>query len=617
MKNCFYYMILSSFILLQSCGGGNDNSVQQTTNTLNNILYPTILKNESTEPNTVEVTLTAEETYFDYGTGIKTKVWAYNGVIPGPTIEAKIGDTVIVHLINKLPEATTIHYHGVELPANMDGSNISQIPVQPGESFTYKFIVNRAATYWYHPHARSNVQVELGLHGAFIVRDPEEDKQLNLPVKEHLILFDDIKLDESGQVAKEYSDIPAERAVELLNGREGNILLVNGQVNPKIRMKYGVPNRVRIINVSNSRFMRVSIFNQKIWQIGGDAGLLNQRIDRGEITEIFNPNFRVRDSEPEYYSDPNPELGIMLTPGERAEFIFTPNTDQDVITLDWHDIHRGKHDVRPKVATAALVIRPNHGTPTPPPVDVPPTTPAPSGFDIIHAYDGSEHNRPIATFEMYGAKVKNYVRPPLNLRPTYALNEGDVVGETIKIMYGHSQPDVNGDVTFFIKAKMAPNPDFDSNLPISATNLKMKLEQSFPFDRVTPKIADIVKPNETRIIEISNMTGGDHNFHLHGFMFQLLDTKFIYDDAPEKNITIPAAFIEDKDTVKIPARPGALGISRSVTRLIVRFNDTNREGAIYAEGKVPTADVSGGWVMHCHFLEHSAKGMMSYIQVVP
>ena len=85
---------------------------------------------------------------------------------------------------------------------------------------------------------------------------------------------------------------------------------------------------------------------------------------------------------------------------------------------------------------------------------------------------------------------------------------------------------------------------------------------------------------------------------------------------PENNYTIPAEYLEDKDTIILPARPGARGTSRTITRLAAHFTDEGREGQVTASGKVPTDTTSGGWVYHCHLLEHSYKGMISFLQVV-
>jgi hypothetical protein len=69
-------------------------------------------------------------------------------------------------------------------------------------------------------------------------------------------------------------------------------------------------------------------------------------------------------------------------------------------------------------------------------------------------------------------------------------------------------------------------------------------------------------------------------------------------------------------TPRIPKRPGAMGRSRTITRLAITFDDTDREGQIEASGKVPGSDTSGGWVAHCHLLEHADLGMMTFVQVV-
>lgn len=122
---------------------------------------------------------------------------------------------------------------------------------------------------------------------------------------------------------------------------------------------------------------------------------------------------------------------------------------------------------------------------------------------------------------------------------------------------------------------------------------------------------------ETLILEVSNLTGGMHNFHLHGFFFQHIETQFLDMDNPENNMTIPAEVNELKDTILLPARSGAMMRSRSVTRLAVKIDDTGREGLIYAAGKIPTEGESGGWLMHCHILEHGGGGMTSFLQVVP
>src|SRR5690606_13110871 len=108
------------------------------------------------DPAVLEFDLQASITDIEIIPGTTTPVWAYNGQLPGPLIRARVGDRMIVHFTNNLPEATTIHWHGVRLPNNMDGApGLTQNPVEPGETFTYDFVFEDAGTFWYHPHLNS------------------------------------------------------------------------------------------------------------------------------------------------------------------------------------------------------------------------------------------------------------------------------------------------------------------------------------------------------------------------------------------------------------------------------------------------------------------------------
>ncbi len=114
--------------------------------------------------------LTSEEIQWEVEPGRRVKAWAYNGQVPGPQIRAREGDRVRVILHNKLPESTSIHFHGLELPNSQDGVPfITQPPVKPGESFTYEFTVPNAGSHMYHSHHNAAIQVGNGLLGAFIV----------------------------------------------------------------------------------------------------------------------------------------------------------------------------------------------------------------------------------------------------------------------------------------------------------------------------------------------------------------------------------------------------------------------------------------------------------------
>jgi suppressor of ftsI len=93
------------------------------------LVPPPVLLNLSSAPNTVEVNLTAEPTRLSLVPDTETNVWAYNGQVPGPTLEVREGDRVIVHFQNNLPEATTIHWHGIHLPVEADGNPMDPAPI--------------------------------------------------------------------------------------------------------------------------------------------------------------------------------------------------------------------------------------------------------------------------------------------------------------------------------------------------------------------------------------------------------------------------------------------------------------------------------------------------------
>lgn len=114
--------------------------------------------------------LVAEEFEHEFAPGLSARVWGYNRSTPGPTIEAVEGDRLRIHVTNRLPEPTSVHWHGLILPNGMDGvAGLTQPPIPPGETFTYEFVLRRSGTFMYHPHYDEMTQMALGLSGMFIV----------------------------------------------------------------------------------------------------------------------------------------------------------------------------------------------------------------------------------------------------------------------------------------------------------------------------------------------------------------------------------------------------------------------------------------------------------------
>ncbi len=133
--------------------------------TLNGWTLPWRMKN-----GVKEFHLVAEPVVREFAPGMKVNMWGYNGSSPGPTIECVEGDKVRIFVTNRLPEHTTIHWHGILLPSGMDGvGGLSQPAIPAGKTFVYEFEMKKSGTFMYHPHADEMVQLAMGMHGAFIV----------------------------------------------------------------------------------------------------------------------------------------------------------------------------------------------------------------------------------------------------------------------------------------------------------------------------------------------------------------------------------------------------------------------------------------------------------------
>ncbi|HKX55342.1 MAG TPA: copper oxidase, partial [Xanthomonadales bacterium] len=114
--------------------------------------------------------LVAEEVEHEFAPGSTAKCWGYNGSTPGPTIEAVEGDRVRIYVTNRLPEHTSVHWHGLILPSGMDGvSGLNQPAIKPGETYMYEFDLVQHGTHLYHPHADEMVQLAVGMMGMFII----------------------------------------------------------------------------------------------------------------------------------------------------------------------------------------------------------------------------------------------------------------------------------------------------------------------------------------------------------------------------------------------------------------------------------------------------------------
>ncbi len=231
---------------------------------------------------TVEVSLSAAPARLELVPGTATDLYAYNGTVPGPVLEFREGDHVVVHFRNDLPVTTTVHWHGLHLPFAADGSPFHL--VAPGETYDYEFDIppGTAGTYWYHPHPNHETgrQVAHGLYGAIVVRAPD-DPLAGIP--EQVLVLSDNRLLPDGSL-----DLPDPHShpalVDRENGREGPLLLVNGRELPELSIRSGEMQRWRIVNASAGRMYRLTIPGHALTWVGTDGGLFERPVEVNDIT---------------------------------------------------------------------------------------------------------------------------------------------------------------------------------------------------------------------------------------------------------------------------------------------------------------------------------------------
>ncbi|MFI8739286.1 multicopper oxidase family protein [Stutzerimonas zhaodongensis] len=216
------------------------------------------------DPVTHDYELIAAPADIELIAGTKTPAWCYGGQAPGVELRARQGEWLRVRFTNHLPEPTTIHWHGIRLPLNMDGvPYVSQLPVLPGESFDYLFQVPDAGSFWYHPHTSSAEQLGRGLVGPLIVEEREPSGFRH----ERTLSLKNWHVDKQGHFT-DFS-VPREAA---RGGTPGVLSTINGEHAPTLELPAGQVVRLRIINLTNTVTYRVNLpgGNARIYAIDGN-----------------------------------------------------------------------------------------------------------------------------------------------------------------------------------------------------------------------------------------------------------------------------------------------------------------------------------------------------------
>lgn len=175
-----------------------------------------------------------------------TRIWAFNGALPGPELRVRQGERLRVTITNTLDQPTTVHWHGIRLPNAMDGvPHLTQAPIAPGGKFVYEFDVPDAGTFWYHPHFRSSEQVGRGLYGPLIVEErepPRVDRDIAW-------VLDDWRLTRDAQISDDFGQFHDITHA----GRIGNTVTINGAIPETFKVRRGERIRLRLINAANAR----------------------------------------------------------------------------------------------------------------------------------------------------------------------------------------------------------------------------------------------------------------------------------------------------------------------------------------------------------------------------
>lgn len=208
--------------------------------------------------------LIAEEVTHEMAPGLKLKLWGFNGRVHGPTIEAVEGDRIRIYVTNRLPEATSIHWHGVILPSGMDGvGGLSQKPIKPGETFMYEYPLVQHGTQMYHAHFDEMTQMALGVMGLFVIhpRRPDEPR----PDRDFAFML------------SEWDVKPGAYRPDPRVFAGFNLLTLNARAFPGTEpmiAKRGQRVRIRLVNLSAMDHHPMHIHGHSFWVTQTDGGVI-------------------------------------------------------------------------------------------------------------------------------------------------------------------------------------------------------------------------------------------------------------------------------------------------------------------------------------------------------
>lgn len=222
-----------------------------------------------------EFHLVAEPVIREIAPGMKAHLWGYNGQSPGPTIEVVEGDRVRIYVTNKLPEHTSVHWHGQRLPNGMDGvSGLTQPPIQPGKTFVYEFVAQRPGTFMYHPHADEMVQMAMGLMGFWVTHPRTKHSLIDEVDRDFCFLMNAFDID------------PGSYTPKIMTMLDFNLWCWNSRVFPGIdafNVRLNDKVRIRIGNLTMTNHP-IHLHGHEFFVTGTDGGAIPKMARWPEVT---------------------------------------------------------------------------------------------------------------------------------------------------------------------------------------------------------------------------------------------------------------------------------------------------------------------------------------------
>ncbi|MEQ8814468.1 MAG: multicopper oxidase family protein [Thalassobaculum sp.] len=517
------------------------------------------LANESVAPGLFEAQLRAGPATVRYLPGVETPVLAYNDLCPGPMIEATEGDRVRIDFRNGIPDQpSTIHWHGMQVPADQDGNPQDIVASGSGRFYEFTLPEGSAGSYWYHPHPHGLTaeQFYRGLNGVFLVK-PKVDP-IPAAYGDTVLFMTDLRLAADGTM-------PPSTPADMMNGRVGDHVLVNGQKNPLLVVSAGTRRRFRLYNAMNGRYLRLTFGDAAMTVIGTDGGLLEAPVPG--VSEV------------------------LLVPGERMEVVvaFDQPGTATLRTLPYDRGWMGPGvpddgDMALLTVAVTAATAPAEMPPLPavlrsiPALGAPVVTRRFEFGEVMpgHMHHGAGHG--MATMAAGAKPVDAAAGGAATMTGMAGHDHGAMMAKSpaaetkaMPAMGGHDHAAMTEAGKGMAATGNPPDPGMGMAFQING--------KTFDMHRVDirPKVGDV------ELWEIVNPTDMDHPFHVHGTQFQIVE----FEDAGGVRKPPYRAW---KDVVNV--RPG------ETARFLIR------------------QDMPGLRLYHCHILEHGQLGMMANAEVV-